>query len=214
MRSQALFLLAPFALAAKPVARQHSGLSTKFGHVKLTDDLGYCDAGDEVCENGCMPEGSTCCNDNTDEYCDAGYYCVPYACCREGETCDSSDYFGYDTTTSLSPWTWASTSTQATRTPFATSAATTTTTDDAIFPTATSGNDEDSSSGASSGSSSGSSSGITDDIGSDDSSDDSSDSATTTTAGSSPEPTVGMAGHFAADSKVAAGLALAAALLV
>ncbi|OTB09512.1 hypothetical protein M426DRAFT_18150 [Hypoxylon sp. CI-4A] len=87
MRAQALILLvAPLALAAKPRAR--AGVPKSIAQNKLTNTLATCGAGYLECENSCMPFDGNCCNDNTDEYCPGGYYCIPDACCLDGETCD------------------------------------------------------------------------------------------------------------------------------
>ncbi|KAI1416521.1 hypothetical protein F5Y13DRAFT_118423 [Hypoxylon sp. FL1857] len=89
MRSQTLVLLiAPVALAATPRAR--SGIPKSFAQTNLLNTLATCDVGRVRCENGCMPADGVCCNDNTDEYCLNGYYCIPNACCPEGEICNGS----------------------------------------------------------------------------------------------------------------------------
>ncbi|KAI2621953.1 hypothetical protein GGS26DRAFT_594326 [Hypomontagnella submonticulosa] len=89
MRTQTLFLLvAPAVMATTPRARQ--GLPKSFAQTKLTNTLATCGKGYTRCENGCMPIGDVCCNDNTDEYCLEGYYCVPNACCPVGKVCSGS----------------------------------------------------------------------------------------------------------------------------
>ncbi|KAI0839760.1 hypothetical protein F5Y06DRAFT_13963 [Hypoxylon sp. FL0890] len=90
MRPQTIVLLvAPVAaLAATPRAR--SGLPKSFAQTNILNTLDTCGAGRTTCENGCMPIGAVCCNDNTDEYCQHGYYCVPNACCPDGEVCSGS----------------------------------------------------------------------------------------------------------------------------
>lgn len=65
--------------------------TTTTGHTLFVKGEATCSAGYEVCEGGCIGTGADCCNDGTGEACEAGYYCIPGACCPKGEDCDDSD---------------------------------------------------------------------------------------------------------------------------
>ncbi|KAI1343146.1 hypothetical protein F5Y15DRAFT_278485 [Xylariaceae sp. FL0016] len=244
MRVQTFILLAPAAvLAVTPRARTlTSKAAAQMKLTNSFSSLDTCGLGYETCENSCMPEGDVCCNDNTDEYCLAGYYCIPNACCPEGETCDDVDEdtgscslaevecgdlcmpydgtccpdelhycpdfgtctsdgyccdLGDDCDSGSSTFTWDDDSTTATATATADDSSFTqdaTTTSDSSFPTS----DSDSTSTSS-----------------DDSSSNSNTSPVTVTVQpSSTTAAQGAGPTFAADGKVAAGLAVAAALLI
>ncbi|KAI0186669.1 hypothetical protein EV127DRAFT_167644 [Xylaria flabelliformis] len=82
MQPRYLFLFAPIAFAAKTSRIRHVA---SVGQNMLTNLLVTCSSGYDVCEDGCMHIGDTCCNDGTSESCEPGYYCIPDACCPRGE---------------------------------------------------------------------------------------------------------------------------------
>ncbi|RYC62052.1 hypothetical protein CHU98_g4148 [Xylaria longipes] len=91
MRPRTLFLLAPVAFAAKAPRIRHVASVGKNMFTNILLDT--CPIGYDVCEDGCMRVGDTCCNDGTSESCEPGYYCIPDACCLRGQDC------GEDTST-------------------------------------------------------------------------------------------------------------------
>ncbi len=50
---------------------------------------GYCDPGEVVCDDGCMPAGATCCHDGQ-TYCSSGVCCGDGTCSFSYDGCDGS----------------------------------------------------------------------------------------------------------------------------
>ncbi|GAW14249.1 hypothetical protein ANO14919_036490 [Xylariales sp. No.14919] len=90
MHCQAIILFVQLVFAAQAPRTRHA---TPTSQSPFANTLMTCSGGYQVCEDGCMVAGDTCCNDGTSESCEAGYYCIPNSCCPEGEICNNiNDY--------------------------------------------------------------------------------------------------------------------------
>ncbi|KAI1095579.1 hypothetical protein F5B19DRAFT_308850 [Rostrohypoxylon terebratum] len=173
------------ALLVAPVALAATPQARSgLAQTNLLNSLATCETGYVRCENGCMPADAVCCNDNTDEYCHAGYYCVPDACCPDGEICSG---WSDDTTTANSFTSTTSHTTTKTRTTTSTADTTSTT-------------------GSSQATSTSSTSHTTENS--------SNDAPTTSAPAITTSVSQQAGGVFTADGRVAAGLAVVAALVV